>query len=422
MLGFTRYRQLPARALMYTLLISLLIALVSATLIKLSYTQGLLHENDWNRERLIRNVESGMQLILAAPKNESFKLNFDLYNKGNDSIFISKTPWGVFDLAKSTAIVHQGTYVDSLHKTALLAYTLPKAFDAALNLAQGNVPLGLCGKTRIVGTAYLPRVGVKRVYVNGKSYQGDRLIYGNKKQNNGQLPSLDKHRLEQILELFKLLANSDQLANPSNIPFSKQAVVIRQPNLYLDNIKLSGQLILVADSSIYFGAGCMTEDIIAIAPEIHFAEGFRGQLQAFAKKKLNVAANCQLDYPSVLGLIYEPKKEDKVTATIEIQGGSSVEGLVFLNAKGYAYRKPLITIGDSSWIQGVLHTNGRLDLKGTVYGSVSCERFSLKTASALYENYLLDATIDRSRLSQYYLSTALFSVVNTKTQILKCLD
>lgn len=418
----TKHRQLPARALMYTLLISLLIALISAALIKLSYTQGLLHENDWNRERLIRNVESGMQLILAAPKDENLRLDFDLYNKGNDSVFLSKTPWGAWDLAKSTAIIHQGIYTDSLHKTALLAYSLPRAFDAALNLGQSNVPLGLCGETRIIGTAYLPRMGVKRVYVNGKSYQGDRLIYGEEKQSNSRLPSLDEKRLSHILEMFKLLPNSDQLANPTNIPFSEQALVIRQTNLYLDNINLGGQLILVADSLIHFGAGCVAQDIIAIAPKIHFSEGFQGQLQAFAKKELKVEANCQLSYPSILGLIYEPKKEDKVAPAIEIQEGSSIEGLVFLNSRAYAYRKPLITIADSAWIQGIVHTNGRLDLKGTVYGNVSCERFSLKTASALYENYLLDATINRSRLSPHYLSTALFSVGNAKTQILKCLD
>ena len=44
-----------------------------------------------------------------------------------------------------------------------------------------------------------------------------------------------------------------------------------------------------------------------------------------------------------------------------------------------------------------------IELKGDVWGSVYCDKFILSTSSSVYENHLLDATIDFSRLSKHYV-------------------
>jgi hypothetical protein len=72
------------------------------------------------------------------------------------------------------------------------------------------------------------------------------------------------------------------------------------------------------------------------------------------------------------------------------------------------YRKHvLISTGKESLVYGELYSTGLIDHKGTVYGSVTCSKFELKTASAEYENHLMNAVIDRQKRSSYYIGSAL---------------
>jgi len=50
-----------------------------------------------------------------------------------------------------------------------------------------------------------------------------------------------------------------------------------------------------------------------------------------------------------------------------------------------------------------VYSNGFLELKGEVFGSVVCQSFILRTASSVYENHLLNTTIDITKLPKNYV-------------------
>ena len=59
-------------------------------------------------------------------------------------------------------------------------------------------------------------------------------------------------------------------------------------------------------------------------------------------------------------------------------------------------------------IKGQLFVNGTIDLKGSIHGNVTTKSFTLRTAASIYDNHLLNATIDATKLSTYYLNPLFF--------------
>ena len=73
-----------------------------------------------------------------------------------------------------------------------------------------------------------------------------------------------------------------------------------------------------------------------------------------------------------------------------------------------------LVISEKSVVYGHIYSNGYVDLKGTVDGSLMCNKIVLKTASSVYENHLLNAVIDATRLSKYYVGINLVDESNVK--------
>ena len=159
-------RKLKARAMLYAILISLLIAMIAGALIALSFSQRTLQERALWRERLIRNADSGLQLLLGLDNLPSKAV--DLYGKKQDSVLLSKKAWGLFEVASSQSFHGK----DSISTSAMIGLKPYGKHQSALYLADGNTPLALCGETEIRGKAFLPRAGVKRGRVAGQYYSG----------------------------------------------------------------------------------------------------------------------------------------------------------------------------------------------------------------------------------------------------------
>ena len=58
---------------------------------------------------------------------------------------------------------------------------------------------------------------------------------------------------------------------------------------------------------------------------------------------------------------------------------------------------------------------------GKIFGSLYCYKFILKTRSSIYENHLLNATVDFDNLSKYYVGTNLLKDVGMK-KVIKMLE
>ena len=185
-------------------------------------------------------------------------------------------------------------------------------------------------------------------------------------------------------------------------PFTAPPFIIDEFTLLLSSQKLSGNIIIRASNEIIVFGNCQLEDVLLFAPKITFKSGFNGAVQAFAYNELKVESNCELRYPSVLGLLQTEHSIEAVS--IHIDRNSYVKGLVFALQAKYFRRQPLTFIDEFSTVEGMVYADGQLELRGSVHGSVSCEVFRLTKFNSVNQNYLFNAVIDRSKLNPAFVS------------------
>ena len=170
----------------------------------------------------------------------------------------------------------------------------------------------------------------------------------------------------------------------------------------LSSNKLSGNIIVNAASEIIVLGNSRLEDVLLFAPKITFKSGFSGSVQAFAYNELVVENNCELLYPSVLGLLQTEKSREGVS--LHINSNSYVKGLVFAIQTTYFRHQPFTFLDAFSTVEGTVYADGQLELRGSVHGNVYCEMFLLRLAGGVNQNYLLNAVIDQSKLSPAFVS------------------
>ena len=173
-------------------------------------------------------------------------------------------------------------------------------------------------------------------------------------------------------------------------------------------IKSKGKLIISAQNKL--------NNIQVYATAIVVEENFNGTLQLFARDSLVIHKNCQLNYPSALGIVKDQFK--LFQQFIKIEEGSVVEGICFGFCSVSDLNRIRITVDEKALVYGQLYSDGFAEIKGTVHGHVTCGHFRLRTPSSTYDNHLLNATIDFSKLSTKFVGSALLPSVKEKKVIL----
>ncbi|MBL4648288.1 MAG: hypothetical protein JKY03_01055 [Aureispira sp.] len=412
-------KSLPARALFYAVIVSVFVATISGAMLLSSYHQHMLVGYYQIQERLIDNCKSGVELVLGAKVTVIPKMTLDLFQQEKDSVRLEQKAWGLLDVAAVKSWSGQGMYRDSMVKTFLVGKEAP---NYALRLSEGTSPLYVCGTTRVVGAAFLPREGVERGAFNvakGSPYTGDKLIYGKTELVKPTDMNIYKERFEDLRALQNLKANISLEQDSILQPFNQPTLILESRYFNTVNLVLKGNIIVVASERIEVSANSTLEDVLLVAPKIIIQSGFQGTIQAFAWDSLVVETGVFLDFPSVLSLLpYEERTN--FSPEIVLQEGAEMIGTLMVPSFRYNTYISKVTIEPTAKITGQVFVNGVLQHKGIVFGSVFCTEFLLQTPAGVYENYLLDATIDRSLLPKAYLTPSILGVKDYK-QVLKYL-
>jgi hypothetical protein len=418
---------LKAGSLLYALFVALLIGMISVAFILAAYYNSTYFAINNARKQLIRDANSGIQLLLSnaadLPPDEMREV--DLYADENHIVTLQHAAWGVFEVLRSTANWKK----HEERKVALSGIDTHRSEPLGLYMTDLNKPLSLCGNTVIRGATTLPKAGVKRAYIEGQHFIGKQLINGNVSRSAPQLPAVNEQLVENslfYLEQFAKATDSvvqfDQLRLTDSIvnSFHQRTLLIHSNSaLSLDNLFLKGNIIIRSDRSVRIGRNCRTSDILVYAPEIRVEEGFTGSLQLYATDTLSLAPNCSLIYPSALALVNPIRREENMT--LEIGENCHIAGAVFLqNNYRYSKSQAMLKVAEKATIAGLVYCNDYLELQGNIHGSLYCRRFLLKTPSSVYENHLLNATIDPYALSPHYVGIPLMET-NRPKKIVKWL-
>lgn len=411
---------LAARVLFYALIISLLIAMITASLVGLTYFFQTQLEENLLEENELRNLQSGLALLLEEENQAIPEQERSLFETGTDKVRLSKYSWGLFTVAWVETLARNGG-IPMLRQIALIGEAPNVSLNRALYLADHRSPLALSGNTTIRGDVLLPKAGVKRGYVDGQNYLGNQLIYGTIGSSQSAIPDPPKGQIRRWLQEVQSSLGSNRIASPLRQSFRDSTVFLRGESMYLSGLDLAGRIVIQATDSLVVAASTRLEDVILVAPTIVFEAGFRGSVQAIATKRMTVGPGVQLQYPSVLGLVRQQAALPNGQNFMVLEAQSEVQGLVFVYSEAYSRVPERLLIEETAVVKGQVVIDGNLELKGSVWGNVTCGQFVLRTPSSVYSNHLHNATIDRNALEPYYCSPFFYNVGAAPQKIAKWL-
>ena len=418
---------LRASALYIVIVIALIIGVLCSALIVSAYYYNIQYQQKFRYDRLENNLNSGISLLMSASDNTyTEEKKISLFNNDEDSVAVRIFSWGLYDIGVVKAFVQK----DTLYKTFTIANAIDSSKWAALYLIDEDRPFSVSGKTTIRGNAFIPKAGVQEAYVDNKAYQGDkRLIIGKRQVSEKKLPALDATRLNQ---LGQYLSNNSKSASALPKTDSLQWSFLRPTQVFnfkkvaetIQNINISGNIILQSDTTITIENTAALNNTIVFAKAIVVKSGFNGNCQLFATDSINVENNCLFNYPSCLGVLRSQTPKISSSEKITINEATALNGIVFNYEKEEKPIKPLIILGKNVKITGQVYSQGILELKDNteVDGSLFTSRFLYKNTFTLFENYLINATIDSKALSPYYLTSGLTPVSGKKKKILQWLE
>lgn len=407
---------LKASALYLVVVIALIIAVFCASLITVAAFYRQEHQKGSRYAKLSVNLESGQALILSS----EYQLydqddRLDLFGDGNDSVLLRKEHWGLFDLGMVSAFAQ----IDTLRQSFLIGLDV---YDdlSAVYLADEDRPLSVSGKTQIVGTAELPKAGIKQAYVDGRPYEGKELVKGAIRESGRSLPVLNKKLILQLQQLLQDSSENDLVGADSvhhSFFLTPKKIRIPRENSLIKG-SYSGKIMLLCDTVLTIKKEAKLNDVLVFAPGIVIEKGFRGSCQLFATDSIVSNGSVLFDYPSVLGVL--SKGMGGSQPKIALGDNSLFSGILFTYEANRSDLQTQVSLGKNSKVVGEIHASGFIKLQKpvTIEGKVACTRFIIQTPSTLYENYLIDIIINRNKRSSYYLTSSLLNSTSKNQRVL----
>lgn len=417
-------KKFKAGALYYAIFISFFIALISGFMLLQHWYQKYYVLYVQQGERLERDLHSALLFVMENPDKFSVnqKTSLDLFEDSLNIVDITKKWWGGYQL------IHAENSWRVIHKSKIFLVgteTLPK--DAvALYLSDDGKYLSIAGATEIKGNCFLPKLGIRKAYIEGTGYVGDKLVQGITKESKETLPAYNVDFVENnkmanqgeitvndSLADLQLLLQSRSLTNS----FHNKTLKFNTSSwLTLENQKLSGNIKIFSQVGITVKKTAVIKDVILYAPKVEFEEDFSGSLQCFVTDTLLVGEDCIFRFPTLLALnetsIEKPLIEIGETATV-------LGDVVLMAISDKENVMPECRINEDVIINGTVYCAGKVNHKGTIKGQLFCKGFVLRTHSSVYENHLLNADLNSTLLSPYY-SGSLYDSGNQSQKMIQC--
>lgn len=419
-------KKIKAGALQYVLVISVIIAIIIIAFISLVYLQQRMNIKHQFTKEAIAAVQLGFESLKHQKTPYDLKTPVHFYDNEIAVTTLIKKHWGIFDLA----IVNSKVKNEFFQKIGLLGVQHSKR--EALYLKDNNNALVLVGKTKITGTVSLPKQGVKSGNIAGVSFYGNPLINGSRKASSSSLPQIQNIEfvkdfyLNYLTNEMKSIELEDGVKIHQSFTNTTGLYTATKPIL-LKNISLSGNIVVSSKTAIIVEASANLEDIILIAPKIKIEKNTTGNFQALARKSIEVASGCTLNYPTALILLNENDTsvqvfngEEQTKEQIHVSKNTLVKGMVvYCSDNITSPYKTQIQIDDSAVIKGEVYCSKNLALEGSVFGSVYTNHFIVKKSGGVYVNHLFNGTINVKKLPIQYVGLL---IDNESNSVAKWLD
>ncbi|MCH4829689.1 hypothetical protein [Flavobacterium columnare] len=400
---------LKAHSLLYAIYICLLISIICGALLYFFNLYSLLNLHYNLEEELYIQNQSALNFALGNNLNETTDFLTDENNSIHNSY--NTKPYGLLNVVTTQSVFKN----DTITATHLIGGY--NHLETALYISNFTQNIGYNGIIKLHGTTYFPSNYISPTYLTNEINSFTHI--GRKEISKLRLPEINP-KFNRILEGFT--TNKNTLNNNNKVKdslffnsFTKPTEEINIDS-NLSNIIIKGNFILHNKDSIKITKSAILEDVIVVSPRITIEEGFKGNAQFIATQKINVGTKVILNYPSALILKSQENEETK----IKIGKETKIFGTVVLFGNGIEnISKNSISIEDKNLVVGSIYCTGKLDLQGTVYGSVFTNKVFRQTSSSVHENVLHNLTINITKKPYYFMDFPLFINPNTKYGVIK---
>ena len=274
------------------------------------------------------------------------------------------------------------------------------------------------GTVRLNGDNKLPSTFIETSYLTNKASQ--LTVTGKNTVSEIKLPEINEN-FKKIFEGIKTekVALSQFEKTKDSLYFNsflKETKEILLSNTLLANVIFKGNFVLRSNDSIVIRKNTVLEDVILIAPKITFEEGFKGTVQAFATKRIELQEKVNLQYPSVVCVYNDTEGESK----LKIKKECKIEGaIVLFGSSILTINKNIMELDEKSFVLGDIYCTGKLDLKSNVRGSVYTNYFFYKNGSSVNDNMIVDIEIDPLKRPEYFMAIPLFEAKKNNYGVIK---
>lgn len=405
--------KLNAGALQLTIFITVIISLLLSAFVLFMSVQKRFNAQTSAISQTIMAANTAMDYALTHRLIANDTTVVSISDNNYNTLKVHREFWGLFEKIIATSKIKTTQF----KKIALLGTLIDDR--TALYLQDNNKPLVLVGNTKIEGTSFVPKQGVKSGNIAGNSYYGSKFIYG-QTQTSSKLPQLQNEILNYLRQIDDVGSSKPQehfisINNGAKSVYSNSflnptQIVSSNTLLVLSNVSVSGNIIIQSKTKISVTNTAKLNDVILIAPEINIGKAVKGTFQAIASKKITVQKNCVLSYPSALVLTGQTSAQSNDTILeeervnrIELEANTTVKGVIAFLGIQPKKNTPQIQIKTNATIFGEVYCTGSTELSGVVFGSMFSSNVISKQFGSTYINHMYNATIISKGLSQNYV-------------------
>jgi len=413
---------IKAGALYYTIIIMLIVFSLCTFIILSSFYRRQSIESQIHEEQLDLNVNSGINLLLV--NNYIVKpdalVPYEIFANEKPLLLIHKQ-WGAYEINGARTSWKRR----NVEKIGMAGYFIPFDSIVALYMQDLNNYLSITGETRLKGNCYIPKLGIRASYVEGKSYTAKELVFGKIFTSKNSLPEINSEILKFCKKyLTRAFSEEDSVVtlpatdyfSVNNSFFNKTLIYVSDNSLNFDHCNFTGNIILISSDSMVIQKQNLFKDVIIIAPKVRISGNFRGSFQIIASDTVIVEKGSCLEYPSSV-LIFPQTFKTDITGFLSVDEHVNIFGCVALINSAGNNNKGKVLLNKGSLITGQVYCNSNIEMLDSVVGSLYTSRFIIETSRAYYENHLMDAVISGVDISKYFIFPEL--IPHTKKEIIK---
>jgi len=359
--------------------------------------------------------------------NENKFPTYRISISSDESMEISSRLMGAYLLVSSI-----GQYKNTKSVKYALAGKRPgKDYNYAVINEGSDYPLTLAGRTKIIGDIKAGIGGVTKGEIEGEYFQGDSLNDGRIVTSNysGLLDYnfgiINKYLSEIVdragspdryidgslvldnesfrdLEKESIIVIENQLEISSDKPIiaSRPITLISKGNVIIKGgSRIAGLFEIVIDGYVEIQSDAIVEGLTLVASDsIIIGSGALVSAQAICGGSIYIKEMARISYPSLLYIYDDGNSANPGQIVFNLGSKSECIAIAEDSISQLDLNPNSIVIQPLAKVNGIVESEGFLEIQGQLYGIAISSNFLYKTEKSLYINWLCNTNIDRNQL------------------------